>query len=243
MVILWLVSLLLKNSSIVDMFWGMGFVMSVWIVFFQTWSTVTPRHWVIAIRVTIWGLRLSLHVFIRNAGKGEDFRYAKWRQEHGKNWWWYSLIQTFLLQGLLMWMIAAPLTAAQLSPQTPTLNLLDIIAVLLWLLGFTFESLGDLQLARFKANPNNKGKLLNTGVWHYTRHPNYFGDATQWWAFFLIATAAGGYWTIFSPILMTFFLIKVSGVAMLEKTLQESKPGYKEYMAQTNAFIPWFPKK
>ena len=243
MLLLWLISLALKNSSIVDIFWGLGFVMTVWVTFFLTKNDLTTRHWLIAVLTSIWGLRLAIYVLIRNAGKGEDFRYAKWREENGKNWWWYSFFKVFLLQGVLMWIIATPLIAAQLTPQPAGLNALDYIGILIWAIGFFFESVGDLQLARFKANPQNKGKLLSSGVWRYTRHPNYFGDAAQWWGFYLIATAAGGYWTIFSPILMTFFLVKVSGVAMLEKTLATNKPGYADYMRTTNAFIPWFPKK
>jgi steroid 5-alpha reductase family enzyme len=120
---------------------------------------------------------------------------------------------------------------------------LDYLGALLWGIGFIFEAGGDWQLARFRANPDNQGKLLNTGLWRYTRHPNYFGDAAQWWSFYLIAAAAGGFWTIFSPIIMTLLLRRVSGVTMLEKSLKDSKPGYKEYIETTNAFIPWFPRK
>jgi steroid 5-alpha reductase family enzyme len=122
------------------------------------------------------------------------------------------------------------------------LTVMDYLGVILWLIGFYFESMGDLQLARFKSDPANKGKLMTTGVWKYTRHPNYFGDSAQWWGYYLIAVAAGGWWTIFSPVLMTLLLIRVSGVALLEKTLS-TRPGYQEYMERTNAFIPWFPRK
>jgi steroid 5-alpha reductase family enzyme len=120
---------------------------------------------------------------------------------------------------------------------------LDYVAIALWAIGFFFEAVGDAQLSRFKSNPENKGKVLQSGVWRYTRHPNYFGDSAQWWAFYLIAAAAGGWWTIFSPILMTLLLVRVSGVALLEKSLKDKKPGYAEYMERTNAFIPWFPKR
>ena len=239
----WLLSLILKDSSIVDIIWGAGFVMSVWVAFLNTPAMINARHYLILILVTIWGLRLSLHIFFRNVGKGEDFRYAKWREENGKQWWWRSFFKVFLLQGLLMWLIASPLSAIQASTEPVNLIFLDYIAIITWLIGFFFEAIGDYQLTRFRANPSNKGKLLDYGVWRYTRHPNYFGDSAQWWAFYIIALAAGGWWTIFSPILMTHFLVNVSGVAMLEKSLIERKPGYKAYAERTNAFIPWFPKK
>jgi len=197
----------------------------------------------IALVTTVWGLRLSIHILLRNWGHGEDFRYQKWRQESGKNWWWYSFFKVFALQGLLMWIISIPLLAAQISPTPTRLIWLDYFGIIAWAIGFFFEAVGDWQLSRFRANPSNKGKLLNTGVWRYTRHPNYFGDAAQWWGYYLIASAAGGYWTIFSPLLMTLLLRNVSGVAMLERTLKDSKPGYKEYVETTNAFVPWFSRK
>lgn len=242
MTLLWVISLLIKDTSIVDIFWGFGFVISVWIAFLLTQDMVNLRHLLIAILTTVWGMRLSLHIFFRNKGKGEDFRYQNWRKQYGKNWWWVSFLQTFLLQGLLMWIIAAPLTAAQFYNQRASLIVLDVVGAFLWLIGFVFESLGDLQLIKFKGNPANKGKVLDSGVWRYTRHPNYFGDAAQWWGFYLIALAAGGWWTVFSPILMTYLLVKVSGVALLEKSMIANKPGYREYAQRTSAFIPWFPK-
>ncbi len=242
MIALWLISLRLKNSSIVDIFWGAGFVIVAWVAFALTPDGFTPRKILIGALVTLWGVRLSLHILARNAGKPEDFRYQKWRAENGARWWWFSFFQVFLLQGVLLWIIATPLLAAQLSATPSTLTWLDYAAVPVWLIGFCFEALGDWQLARFKANPANRGKVLNTGVWRYTRHPNYFGDAAQWWAYYLVAVAAGGWWTLFSPALMTGLLLRVSGVTLLEKTLQETKPGYKEYAETTSEFIPWFPK-
>ncbi len=244
MTLLWLLSLVLKNSSIVDPFWGTGFVIANWVYFALTPDGFAARKWLISILVTIWGLRLSLYLLWRNWGKGEDFRYQKFRQDAGKKWWWYSFFQTFLLQGVLLWIISAPLLAANYAATPDRLTILDYLAVLLWLLGFFFEAMGDLQLARFKADPANKGKVLDRGVWRYTRHPNYFGDATQWWAYYLIAaSASGGFWTLFSPVIMTLFLLRVSGVTLLEKTLTTTKPGYKEYVESTSAFIPWFPRK
>jgi steroid 5-alpha reductase family enzyme len=244
MTLLWLLSLVLKNSSIVDPFWGTGFVIANWVYFALTPDGFAGRKWLIGILVTIWGLRLSLYLLWRNKGKGEDFRYQKFRRDAGKKWWWYSYFQTFLLQGVLLWFVSAPLLAANYVATPDHLTILDYLAVPLWLLGFFFEAMGDLQMARFKANPANKGKVFDQGVWRYTRHPNYFGDATQWWAYYLIAaSASGGFWTLLSPVIMTLLLLRVSGVALLEKTLATTKPGYKEYVESTNAFIPWFPRK
>lgn len=243
MTLLWVISMFLKNSSIIDIFWGAGFVMTAWVSFFFTPAGYLPRKILLLVLVTIWGLRLSFYILWRNWRKPEDFRYQKWRSEAGRKWWWYSFFKVFLLQGILMWIISTPLPATMIAKLPAHLTVLDFIGIGLWLIGFFFEFTGDLSLALFRRNPANKGKVLQTSVWRYTRHPNYFGDSTQWWAYFLIALAAGGWWTIFSPIIMTLMLLKVSGVALLEKTLSVEKPGYKEYIEITSAFIPWFPLK
>ncbi len=243
MILLWIVSLILKNASIVDIFWGFGFVLVAWVAFFITPCGFLPRKLLLLTLVTIWGLRLTLHILRRNFGKPEDFRYQKWRQENGTSWWWKSLLKVFLLQGLLMWVISTPLPVTMLSVSPARLTWLDFLGLAVWIVGFFFEAVGDIQLTLFRKDPANKGKVLNTGVWHYTRHPNYFGDATQWWAYYLISVAGGGWWTIFSPIIMTLFLLRVSGVVLLEKTLAVEKPGYREYIEATSPFIPWFPKK
>jgi len=242
MVLLWLVSLLLKNSSIVDIFWGTGFVIAAWVYFALTPDGLFARKLLIALLTTIWGLRLSIHILWRNHGKPEDFRYQVWRKEAGAAWWWRSFFKVFLLQGILMWIISAPLLAAQFFTGPDHLTVLDFLGVFVWLVGFFFEAVGDLQLARFKSNPANKGTVMNRGVWRYTRHPNYFGDSAQWWGYYLIAACAGGWWTAFSPLLMTLLLLRVSGVTLLEKTMAV-RPGYEEYIRNTSAFLPWFPKK
>ncbi len=241
MTLLWLVSLALRNSSIVDIFWGTGFVIANWVYFALTPDGWLARKLLISILVTLWGLRLSLYILWRNWGKPEDFRYQEWRQEHGEKWWWRSFFQVFVTQGLLLVIISAPLLAAQLYAR-PGLTLLDWLAIPVWAIGFFFEAMGDWQLAHFKADPANKGKVMNQGVWRFTRHPNYFGDAAQWWGYYLIALAAGGWWTIFSPIIMTTLLVRVSGVALLEKTM-DKRPGYKEYIETTSAFVPWLPRR
>jgi steroid 5-alpha reductase family enzyme len=243
MTILWIVSLILRNSSIVDIFWGTGFVIANWVYFAFTPDGFAARKWLIVTLVTIWGLRLSLYILGRNWGKGEDFRYRKWREEARGAWWWQSFFKVFLLQGLLLWIISAPLLAAQVRATPARLTVLDFVAILVWAIGFFFEAVGDWQMARFKANPANKGQVMRTGVWRYSRHPNYFGEATMWWGYYLVAAAGGGFWTVFSPVLMTLLLLRVSGVALLEKSLKETKPKYKDYIESTSAFVPWFPRK
>lgn len=241
MTLLWLLSLRLKNASIIDIFWGIGFIIIAWLTLALTPQGFFPRKLLLCALVTLWGLRLAVHIGLRNLGKPEDFRYAKWRAENGARWWWISFFKVFLLQGFLMCVISAPIVAAMTSGFPAILTPLDWLGVSLWAFGLLFESLGDAQLMSFKTNPANKGKLLTRGLWKYTRHPNYFGEAVLWWGFYVIAFTAGRWWTIFSPLLMTYLLVKVSGVVMLEQTL-ELRPGYKEYMHRTSAFFPWLPK-
>jgi steroid 5-alpha reductase family enzyme len=242
--LLWLLSLRLKDSSIVDIFWGTGFVVTAWILFLVTQTEYMSRKWLLCTLVSLWGIRLSLYILLRNRGRGEDFRYAAWRKAAGKSWWWKSYFKVFLLQGLLMWLIAAPLWAAQFSPVPRLWTFTDMLALAVWMVGFYFEAAGDWQLSKFKSDPANRGKVLNSGVWRYTRHPNYFGDAVQWWGFFLLAVATpSGIWTLYSPVVMTLLLLRVSGVPMLEENLKISKPGYAQYIRSTSAFFPWFPRR
>jgi steroid 5-alpha reductase family enzyme len=242
MAALWLLSLPLRNSSIVDIFWGLGFVAAGWVYFALAHDGLPARKLLVALLVTIWGLRLALHVFFRNRGKGEDYRYQRWRENAGSAWWWLSFFKVFALQGMLLWLVSAPLLGAQWYSSSDSFTWVDVLAVVMWVLGFVFEAVGDWQLTRFKANPANRGRVLMTGLWRYTRHPNYFGDSTQWWAYYLFSLAAGAWWTVLSPIVMTFLLLRVSGVALLEKDLTKVKPGYKEYVERTSTFIPWPPR-
>ncbi len=240
--VVWLVSLALRDASIVDVFWGLGFVLVAWVYWALSEGT-TGREWILLALVTVWGVRLGGYILVRNWGHGEDYRYQRFRKNAGEAFWWRSYFTVFLLQGILMWVISAPLLAVQLPSRPAGLTFWDGLGVGVWLVGFVFEAGGDWQLQRFKADPENKGKLLTTGLWRYTRHPNYFGDAAQWWGFWLFAVAAPwGALTVVSPIVMTFLLLKVSGVALLEKGLSKSKPGYEDYVARTSAFIPWPPK-
>lgn len=242
MTLLWLLSLTLKNSSIVDIFWGFGFILIVWLVFALAPQGYLPRRQLVAILVTVWGVRLALHIGSRNWGKPEDFRYASWRKENGPRWWWVSYFKVFLLQGSIMWILSAPLIAAQTSGFPAILTPMDLLGMCIWGAGLFFETVADAQLAYFKKNPTNRGRILTSGLWKFSRHPNYFGEAVLWWGYYLLALAAGAGWTVFAPLLMTILLVKVSGVSMLEKTLK-SKPGYEEYMNNTNSFVPWFPKR
>lgn len=240
---MWALSLTLKDASIVDIFWGIGFAIIAVASFFVT-SGFPSRKILITVFAVVWGLRLGAHIFFRNSGKGEDFRYQAMRKRHGARFPFVSLFTVFGFQGLLMWIISMPLQLAQTSPEPAQLTIFDFAGVSVWAIGFLFESIGDWQLKEFKADPSNKGKVMDKGLWRYTRHPNYFGDAMVWWGFYLIAAAtAQGRWTIFSPLLMTFLLMKVSGVALLEKSLSKTKPEYRDYVKRTSAFFPWFPNK
>jgi steroid 5-alpha reductase family enzyme len=243
MTVLWAISLPLRDSSIADIFWGLGFAAIAWLTVGLARPGAHPRAWLLAALVTAWGVRLSLHLLRRNWGRGEDARYRAWRERAGGSWWWRSYLKVFLLQGAVMWVVAAPMTALAALPAQPRLGWLDAFALAAWVTGFAFETVGDRQLARFKADPSNRGRVMTGGLWRYTRHPNYFGDALAWWGHYLLAAAGGAWWTAFSPALMTFLLVRVSGVAMLESALRETKPGYREYVASTSAFIPRPPRR
>jgi len=236
----WLLSLYLNDSSIADIFWGTGFVLITLAAYLL--SERSTLHTLLALLVTVWGGRLTVHILLRNHGRPEDARYAAWRRQSGRRWWWYSYFKVFLLQGFLMWTIAAPLLAVQTAVGLRGVPVAAGVGTAIWAIGFFFEAAGDLQLARFKANPGNAGKLLTAGVWRYTRHPNYFGDAAQWWGFYLFAAAAGGWWTVYSPLIMTLLLMRVSGVPLLEKSMK-TRPGYEDYIKTTAAFFPWLPKR
>jgi steroid 5-alpha reductase family enzyme len=242
MVLLWLLSLAKRDVSIVDVFWGLGFVGLTW--FYRGLGPESQgRHLLVLFLVTAWGVRLALYILWRNWGHGEDRRYQAMREYRGQRFWWMSVFTIFLLQGFLIWFIAAPLFVVQMSTTPPLWAWTDIVGLLCWGTGFFFESVGDWQLARFQIDPTNRGRVMRSGLWAYTRHPNYFGDALVWWGYFFFALSVpGGVWTIFSPLLMTFLLLKVSGVALLEQTITERRPEYREYIEHTNAFVPWFPR-
>lgn len=239
----WVASLVKRDAGIIDVFWGLGFVAVAWLALGVT-PRATPRAWLVVALVTLWGLRLSLHIAWRNRGQGEDYRYAAMRARNPRSFSWRSLVTVFWLQGVLLWAIAAPLVRAVRAAEPRALTWLDGMGIALFAVGFVFEAGGDWQLARFKARAENRGKLLTSGLWRYTRHPNYFGDAVIWWGFACFAAATpGSLWTLYSPVLMTVLLLKVSGVTLLERRLTEVKPGYGDYVARTNAFLPWWPRR
>ncbi len=242
--LVWLLSLRLRDASVVDAFWGPGFALATWVSFLLTPQGYLPRKLLVAGLVTLWALRLSAHILWRSRGQGEDPRYQEMRRGWGAAFPWVSLLTVFWLQAAILWVVALPLTVAQAAARPATLTWLDGLGVALFTAGFLFEAVGDWQLARFKADPANKGRLLTSGLWRYTRHPNYFGDALLWWGLTCLALATpGAWWTVLSPALMTFLLMKVSGVSLLEKRLTSRKPEFEDYARRTSAFFPWFPRE
>jgi steroid 5-alpha reductase family enzyme len=239
----WLISLIDKNVSIVDSLWGLGFVLTAWITFGLA-EGFAGRKFLIVLITTTWGLRLSAHLFWRNWGKGEDPRYGGWRKAGGRRFWIISLFKVFLLQALFLWVIALAIQYGQISPKPEHFTWLDFLGLILWMIGFVFESVSDWQLARFKADPTNKGKVMDRGLWAYSRHPNYFGEFLIWWGIFLIALSTPkSWWTIVSPLIITTVLLKMTGIPLTEKTIVKTRPGYREYIKRTPAFFPRFPKK
>ncbi|MCB1028209.1 MAG: DUF1295 domain-containing protein [Microthrixaceae bacterium] len=236
----WVLSVRLADVSIVDIVWGLAFV----VVAHVSRAVGEPnlRIDLLTALVTIWGFRLSGYLLWRNWGTGEDKRYVAMRKHFGEKFWWFSLIQTFWLQGALVLIVSLPVQLTA-SGDDVSMGVVGWLGVAVWLVGFAFETVGDAQLAWFKANPDNEGKVMDTGLWRYTRHPNYFGDFTVWWGLFLVSLAAGGWWGIIGPIVMSLFLLRVSGVTMLERTITKRRPGYADYIARTSTFFPMPPKK
>jgi steroid 5-alpha reductase family enzyme len=242
MVLLWLVSIALRDASIVDVFWGLGFAL-VAIVSNAVGDGNPQRKTLITILALAWGIRLAAYLAWRNWGQGEDYRYRAMRAHHGERFPFVSLYLVFGLQGVLMWIVSLPLQVAQ-AAAGPPLSWLDAIGAALWAVGLGFEAVGDWQLARFRSDPANRGKVMDQGLWHYTRHPNYFGDAVAWWGLFLIALATPRGWlSAPGPALMTFLLLRISGVALLERSLKRRKPEYQAYIERTSAFFPWPPAR
>ena len=238
--VIYLVSLVKKDFGIMDIAWGVGFVIIAGYSLFFSDSLYT-RQIVITLLTTVWGGRLSLHIFLRNKDKPEDFRYNKWRKDWGKFAPVRAYFQVFILQGFLMIIFAMPVIVTNANTG-PGIDLLTLIGAIVWFTGFGFETIGDYQLMRFKQNPANKGKIMTEGLWRYTRHPNYFGEALLWWGIWIIAIPVEyGAWTVLSPALLTFFLLKVSGIPMLERKY-ENDERYTAYKHRTNKFIPWKPE-
>lgn len=236
----WLFSLWLNDVSFVDSLWSLFFVLAA-AVYAATALPLSPAGILVCVLLAVWALRLSLHITVRNWGEPEDSRYQKIRENNEPGFRLKSLYLVFGLQGLLAWIISMPLLIAVTT--NAAIGPLHVFAAALWLAGFVFEAGGDWQLMQFRKNRQSDKAVLNSGLWRYTRHPNYFGDACIWWSFWLFAAAAGAWWTVYAPMLMTFLLLKVSGVAMLEKTIGNRRPEYADYIERTSAFIPMPPKK
>jgi steroid 5-alpha reductase family enzyme len=239
----WLFSLVYRNVTVVDSLWGLGFVIIAWLTYALS-DGYLIRNILIVAMVTLWGVRLSAYLSIRNWGKGEDPRYGLWRKDSGDRFWLVSLFKVFVLQAIFMWCISLAPQFGQMSPTPNRWTWLDTLGGTVWLIGFIFETIGDWQLARFKSKPENKGKVMDQGLWAFTRHPNYFGEFLVWWGLFIVTfSTPGSWWTICSPLIVTVVLLKMTGIPLTEKSIVDTRPGYARYVARTNAFFPWFPKK
>ena len=237
---LFFIALKKKDNSVLDVFWGLGFILVgvTSIIFSQNISRIGI---IVFSMVTLWGSRLAYHIYKRNHGKGEDKRYQTFRKIWGTSFVLKSYLNLFLLQGLLLLIISISMINVIVF-RNNDLTLLDTIGILIWIIGFLFEVIGDWQLRRFKNNLSNKGKILTEGLWRYTRHPNYFGEATMWWGIWLLGISTPiGIVTVISPILITILLVRISGVTMLEKHY-EGDSAYEKYKQRTSSFFPWLPK-
>lgn len=235
----WAVCTARRNVGLVDIFWSLFFLAAA-IVYAFAATPAGPRTALVLVLVTAWSLRLAAYLAARNWSAPEDRRYQAIRARNQPNFELKSLYLVFGLQGLLAWLVSAPLAAAitSLAPLGP----LDWAGALLVTFGIVFESVADAQLARFRRDPRSAGRVLDRGLWRWSRHPNYFGECCVWWGFYLIALAGGGAWTVFAPMLMTLLLLRVSGVALLEKDISDRRPNYRAYVDRTSAFIPWPPR-
>lgn len=242
MVLMFIIATLLKKNSVVDAGWGIGFILVAAVTMLQNHPAL-PKQRLIMFLIVLWGCRLASYIAIRNWGKPEDYRYADMRRRWGKDVTWRAFLQIFMLQGAIMFIVALPIIVINSTPRTDFSDWLYGIGVGLWVIGFFTESLADHQMFFFKEDPHHEGKIMDKGLWKYSRHPNYFGEALQWWGVFVIAIPSGmWYVSIISPIVITFLLLKVSGVALLEQKY-DGNDKYAEYKRKTSAFIPWFPKQ
>lgn len=234
----WLISLPRRNVDHVDTLWSLMFLLA--FVLYAGFPPETVRGRLVFVLVLLWSLRLSIFITARNWGHEEDRRYQAIRARNQPNFAVSSVYRVFIFQAVLAWIISLPLYGA--AQGTSPLGPLDYAGLALWVIGFAFEAGGDWQLSRFKRDPANAGKVMDRGFWRFTRHPNYFGDFCVWWGFYLIAVSAGAWWSIIGPLIMSWLLLKISGVALLEKDIAERRPAYAEYIRRTNAFFPGWPK-
>jgi steroid 5-alpha reductase family enzyme len=236
----WLVSVVKRDASIADILWGPSFVLAA-LVYAWPLDSLSSRGALVLALVTLWAVRLAVHVARRNAAEGEDRRYQEIRRRNEPNFALKSLYIVFWLQAGLAWLVSLPLLAAQRG--AAPLGLLDAVGLLLVLGGIAFESVADEQLQRFKHDPKNRGRVLDRGLWRYSRHPNYFGECCVWWGFASLGVAAGRWWSVAAALLMTWLLLRISGVALLERTIGDRRAGYAEYVRRTSAFVPLPPRK
>jgi len=241
MLLLWVVATARRDVSLVDIYWGLGFIAVVGLAAVLN-RPVGPRAIVVLALVTLSGVRLAGFLLWRKWGEGEDRRYGAMRERHGRRFWWVSGGTVFLLQGVLLWTISLPVQVVAIHAGSAFATASDVAGLVLWIVGFAFEAVSDAQMARFQSRPENEGRVMDKGLWRFSRHPNYFGEFLMWWGLYLLSVSAGGWWTIFSPLLMTVLLLKISGVSLLESTIVERRPGYAEYQRRTSAFFPWPPK-
>lgn len=248
MLLLWRYSVAIEDVSFIDAVWAYGMVGLALLSVVQAGGAQGPHGWALLALTALWGLRLGTHLLLRWRKLGRDPRYDRivGGTMKAKGWSFSktALIMVFAMQGPLLWIVSMPAQAGILADGGAPLGGLAMAGIVLAVIGIGFETIGDAQLNTFRADPASHGKVLDTGLWRYTRHPNYFGDACTWWGIWLVATGAGaGLWTIAGPVFLTFTLVKWSGAALLEKGLKKKRPGYAEYIAKTSSFIPWPPKK
>ena len=236
-----LISVLRKRNDIADTLWGLGFILVAWVTLFSN-GYYYPMQLLVTALVTIWGLRLALHIYLRNRHKIEDHRYQDMQKKWKGNFYLNSYLQVFLLQGFLLLLISIPVIFVNAITET-SFGWVAILGVLIWLKGFFFESVGDSQLAQFLKDPKNHGHVMQAGLWKYTRHPNYYGEVLQWWGIFVIALSIPfGFFTILGPLVITLLITKISGVPLLEKKYA-GRAEWEDYKKRTSIFVPWFPKK
>jgi steroid 5-alpha reductase family enzyme len=237
----WALSVVIRNVTVVDVLWSLLFLLAA-VVYAQATPPAEDRTVLLLLLVALWAVRLAVYLGVRTLGHAhEDARYQAIRRRNEPGFAWKSLYLVFGMQAVLAWIISLPLLGGIAGEPRP-LGVLDAIGVALWLVGWTFESVGDWQLARFKRDRANAGRVMDRGLWRFTRHPNYFGDFCVWWGFYAIALAAGAWWSIVGPVIMSVLLLRVSGVALLERHIGKRRPEYAEYVRRTNAFFPGRPK-
>jgi steroid 5-alpha reductase family enzyme len=239
----WIISVRIHNVTVVDSLWGLGFVL-VALNTYLLGNGFDGRRILVLSLTIIWGLRLAAHLTWRNWGQNEDHRYGQWRKKSGPRFWWISLFKVFWTQAIFLWIISLVLQQALVASQPAHFTVLDVAGAIIWSIGMVFEALGDWQLARFKANPDNRNRVMDQGLWAWSRHPNYFGEFLIWWGFFVISLSTPhGWWTITSPVIVSFVLLKMTGVPLTEAALKKRRPDYAAYVRRTSIFFPRPPLK